>query len=251
MEYAYQHIIDKFIDSFKNKHANDNINVTGILVFGSSLSYKELPQRSDIDLYLVIENNGKRYRGISVIDGIEVDYFVNPIEQLKLDYENTKKAPKKTVLFMLANGKILRDSNKELESFQSEARDFLQSISKNDMPSFMITFTKYFIEDYLKDIYDNLEDQNDFALHYNIDLLCTYLLETICQIHHLTIEKPKYLTKKINDKDPQFVEIYEKVKNAKNNHDAVEQIAQLSEYVLEKLGGKLPNEWEIESPFNI
>jgi hypothetical protein len=114
-------IINKFIKQFKTKHHGDNIEIVGILGFGSRFSKKKLGANSDLDVYVVIENIGKRYRGIMIIDGVEVDYFVNPIEQLRLDWGRVKNnaSTKKTAAYMLRDGKIILDHVGQLAKINS------------------------------------------------------------------------------------------------------------------------------------
>ena len=83
-----KNIIKKFLNQFLQKHTN--VEIEGVLVFGSVLREKYFFERSDVDVYIVIKNN-KRYRGIKVVDGVEIDYFVNPIEQLQKEFEIAKK----------------------------------------------------------------------------------------------------------------------------------------------------------------
>lgn len=243
-------IIEEFIQQFKQKHDKDNINVDGVLLFGSYIKPSQISKLSDLDLYIVIKNNGKRYRGIACIDNIEVDYFVNPIELLKKDFEQALKAPKKTVVFMLAEGQIIQDSNKQLSELQSEALQAIKTLEKEQaqaLPDFMITSTKYFIDDFLKDIRDNYDESDFFALEYNFNLLMNYLLESFCRQKGILLVKPKYQKDKIQKIDSRFVLLFEEVSDAKSKKERMKKIKRLSDYVLDSLGGKLPKEWELES----
>ena len=240
-------IIANFLDFFIKKHENDNIEIEGIILFGSALSVKYFNAHSDVDIYVVIKNSGKRYRGVQVIDGIEVDYFVNPMNQLKMDFEKSLSLDKKTVLFMLADGKIIQDKDDALIRLQQEAKNILQKKTVLSMSDFQITNAKYFIGDYLKDIEDFNENKDVFAWQRSIYLLMNYLLDTFCSYHNIYVTKPKYQKKSLMNVDPKFVKMYEDVSSVLSRDDVNNKIIELSQYVIDDIGGDLPESWEIVS----
>lgn len=244
-------IIEKFIDQFQSKHKKDNIVVEGILLFGSYLNSDQISKNSDLDVYIVIKNNQKRYRGITHIDNVEVDYFINPIKQLRNDFNQNVKSSKKTIVFMLAGGKILKDKRHQLGKLQKEAINILRKEKKQKISAAAVIFTKYFIDDFLKDIQDNYEEKDYFALQYNINLLLNYLIESFCKNKGVLLVKPKYQKNKIKEIDSHFIELFEEVVMTENIGEKIKKITKLSDYVLNDLGGKLPDEWEIESVINL
>jgi len=244
-------IIRKFIKQFIENHKEDNIKIEGIILFGSYAYPKKISKNSDLDLYLVIKNNGKRYRGIKYIDNVEVDYFINPFIQLESDFENAINSSKKTIIFMLADGKILKDSGNKINKLKKRAKELIKKENKQGLPKFMLTFVKYFIDDYLKDIKDNYNEKDFFAWQYNKNLLLNYLIEVFCKNKKILLVKPKYQKEEIKKRDQNFVKLYESISNEKNNQEQMAKIKKLSEYVLDSLGGKLPREWESESQIKL
>ncbi len=240
-------IISSFIKQFEKRHKDKAVEIEGILLFGSSLNPETMSKNSDLDLYLIIKNIGKRYRGVMRIDNTEVDYFVNPIEQLRIDFDNAKKNKKMTVLFMLANGNILKDQNGELSTLKNEAVKFLEEETRKQIPEFQITFIKYFIDDYLKDTEDCYIKKDWFSFQYNIHLLLNYLIEVFCNTNQILLLKPKYQKDEIKKKDNTFVKLYEDVEKATMRKEKIKKLKNLSKYVLSKIGGKLSDEWELES----
>jgi hypothetical protein len=214
------------------------------LVFGSVLRERYFFVRSDVYVYIVIKNNDKRYRGIKVVDGVEIDYFVNPIEQLQKEFEIAKKSQKKTVLFMLANGKIFQDKENQLQELQTEARKIIKN-GPDKMSKYQIHMAKYFISDYMNDIKDTNDEKGDFSWQRNIDLLSDYLVETICKFHRIYITKPKYQKKELEKIDARFVELYEKIANTSSKKEKQKSIEELAQYVVRELGKDLDKEWEI------
>ena len=68
-------VVDGFIQQFRVKHEKDTVDVVAILGFGSSFKNKTVADNSDVDLYVVIKDIGKRYRGVMFVGDVEVDYF--------------------------------------------------------------------------------------------------------------------------------------------------------------------------------
>ncbi len=246
-------IVDKFLQEFLTKHSD--LKVESVLVFGSVLCGEYFFERSDIDLYIVIKNNGKRYRGIMIIDDREVEYFVNPIEQLIGDFENAIKIPasagmtntsQMTILNMLSSSELLQDKYGQVAKLQKRAQDII-NIGGEKMSDYQIHMAKYFINDYMNDLKDSDDNMTDFAWQRNVDLLLNYLVETVCAFHQIHITKAKYQKEELEKVDKEFVALYEKVANTNSKKEKQENIQKLAQYVIEKLGGDLEKEWEIIS----
>lgn len=246
-------IIQKFINQFKTKHAKENIEVVAILCFGSNFNKKKIEANSDLDLYVVIKNIGKRYRGIMFVDNIAVDYFVYPLKQLKADWKKVKSkvSAKQTVAYMLKDGKIILDQNDRLKKLKAEAREFLKNeLDKRTVPKPLLIINKYFINDYLQDIEDSLGDNNIFSWQYNVSLLLNDLIDIFCQFHRIPLVKPKYQSYEIAKKDAKFVEMYKSIAPTSSIRERTKRIRKLALYCLENLGGQLPREWELDRPID-
>lgn len=246
-EVDVQDLITKFLKSFIEQHREDSIDVEGIILFGSALSDKYFYKHSDIDVYVVIKNNKKRYRGIRIIDGIEIDYFVNPIEQLEKDFKMASTSDKKTVLFMLADGKIIEDTNDNLLRLQKSAKDLLNKEKKVEMNDFQILNAKYFINDYIKDIKDSSDNDDIFTWQRNITLLLNYLIDTFSMYNNILVTKPKYQKDDLMSVDNKFVQMYEGIANSQSYNDTEIKIEELAKYVIDNMGGDLQDEWELKS----
>lgn len=247
----YKPIIYKFIRQFKVKHPSENIEVVAILGFGSSFRAKKIRRNSDLDLYVVIKNIGKRWRGIMLVDDAAVDYFVYPLEQLKEDWKKVKDKIilRQTIAYMLSDGRIMMDKGGELKKLQAEAKRFLKSeLTGGAIPYPLLVINKYFINDYLEDIEDSLRDKDIFSWQYNAGLLLNNLIDIFCQFHKIPLVKAKYQNQEIAKKDGKFVELYELIAKASSIKERTKRIKKLVSYCLESLGGKLPREWELERP---
>lgn len=245
-------IIYQFIKQFKERHKKDNsLLVEGILLAGSYAFLTKISKNADLDLFLVINNIGKRYRGMARVGDMEVDFFINPIEQLRADFAKAKDTSNKTMVYALADGKILKDRNKNLEKLKKEAKIFLKDLSRVEVAPPTVTLMRYFIDDYLKDVEDSYLEKDYLAWQYNINLLLNYLIEVFCKNNQILLVKPKYQKGKILEKNPHFVKLYEDVAKASDREDKMAAIKKLSAYVLDNLGGRLPKEWEMESPLKL
>ncbi|MBI2050543.1 MAG: hypothetical protein HYT31_01940 [Parcubacteria group bacterium] len=247
----FKPILDEFIGQFKRKHPKDNIRVLAMLGFGSSFSNKKIRANSDLDLYIVIKDIGKRFRGVMRINGIAVDYFAYPLKQLKADWKKVKNrtAPRLTIAYMLRDGHIILDQNHALRKLRIEAKKFLQHELKNSaIPPNLLVINKYFVNDYLKDIEDSLRDGDAFAWQYNVNLLFKDLIDIFCQFHKIPLVKPKYQKMEIAKRDKKFVRLYESVAGAPSPKEKTKRINALARYCLKTMGGPLPREWELARP---
>lgn len=244
-------LIERFVKVFKDKHPQDSIDVEGIFLTGSFLDPKRFSKNSDMDLFLVLKNIGKRYRGVFHIDGVEIDYFVNSLEQIVNDLEKSKEAPKKIMAHILAGAEIILDKDAELEQLRVRAKELLAQEAGSIMPDFAQIMSKYFIDDYLKDLADSWGDRDIFAWQYNESMFLNYLVEIFCRRENILLVKPKYQKEEIIKKDARFIELYEKVAQASFGEEKNEQIKKLAEYVMDKLGGRLPEDWEMESQVSV
>lgn len=243
--------IDEFIKKFKSRHSKDIIEVLAILGFGSSFKNKKIQDNSDLDLYIVIKDIKKRWRGVMLVGGIVVDYFIYPLEQLKADLNKVKSKiiSKQTIAYILRDSKIILDNTGELKKLRATACNFLKKeISQHTISSAWLVLNKYFIDDYLKDIVDSQRDKDIFAWQYNSNLLLNNLLEIFCQFHKIPLVKPKYQSAEIMKKDTKFVALYSSIAQATTIKEKTKKINQLVFYCFATMDGPLPKEWEIERP---
>lgn len=230
-----------FIKKIKANYGHD---LLGILLTGS-LSKKILSKNSDIDLFILVKDRGKRIRGIEIVNGIEVEYFINPPKQLESDMERERAQQKKITLNIFKDGKILYDKNGSLKKLQKKALLILNE--KSDVSEFNIFSFKYFISDYLKDIDDDLSNKDYIALEYDINLLTLHILEGFCKIKKWPLRKPKYMREDLLKKDRQFARLFENLAKAKRTGGKIRALHRLAKYVLERSGGGLEKTYEIKS----
>lgn len=233
--------LDEFIKLTKEQYKD---KLQGIIVTGSLIK-KQLSKNSDIDVFMLIKDNGKRIRGSKTIDGIEIEYFMNPRRQIEADMAKEIKMSKKITLEILNDGKIVYDKKGDFSVLKNQAQKILKKkliITKLNLFSF-----KYFISDYLKDIEDNYLDKDYLALLHNTTLLLNHIIEGYCKLKNIRYIKPKYLWKEIAKKDKKIIKLMEGIYFAGNPEIKLATIKKLSNYVLKKFGGPLPENYKIEN----
>jgi len=86
LEKRYTCVALKFFKRMKKKH-----NVICLLVTGSYFK-KRLTKKSDLDIFLIADKScSLREKGVMIIDGIKVSYFLNPYWKI-LELLNSEKA---------------------------------------------------------------------------------------------------------------------------------------------------------------
>ncbi len=112
-------IIFNFIDEMKyieNKH------VLGAFFYGSFLTgYNE--KHSDIDIQIIFddENPNRLIRGNKYVDGIRIEYFEKPLEDVYLTIENEYSNQNNASLSIIGTSKILFDKDGSLRKLQDYA----------------------------------------------------------------------------------------------------------------------------------
>jgi predicted nucleotidyltransferase len=113
--------IDKFID--KMGYLN-NEHVLGCFFYGSYLTgYNN--SHSDIDLHIIFDNNDpdRLYRGNEYVDGIRIEYFEKPIEDIYESVDNDFENQSNALLAIIGKGKIIFDKTGDLKKLQDYTLD--------------------------------------------------------------------------------------------------------------------------------
>ncbi len=102
--------LQKFLKKWENKK-----EVIGAIVCGSYITGNP-SKHSDIDLHILLDSDTSwRERGNQIIDGILIEYFVNPIRKHYEYLEDDYKQRSRVNAHMLCTGKVLFDKTGELK----------------------------------------------------------------------------------------------------------------------------------------
>lgn len=112
-------IILKFISKMQYL---ENEHVLGCFFYGSFLTgYNQ--KNSDIDLHIIFDNSDPKHliRGNHHIDGIRIEYFEKPINDIYLSIENDYQNQNNALLSIIGTSKIIFDKCGELQNLQQYA----------------------------------------------------------------------------------------------------------------------------------
>lgn len=118
-------IINKFI---KEMDYLNNEHVLGIFFYGSYLTgYNN--KNSDIDLHIIFDNHNPKHliRGSSYIEGIRIEYFEKPIEDIYLSVDNDYQNQNNAMLSIIGNSKIILDKKGLLKQLQNYTKEKFSS----------------------------------------------------------------------------------------------------------------------------
>ena len=241
---------DKFLEEWKDKDY-----VVGAVVAGSYVTGNPTPN-SDVDIHILLSDDIQwRERGNKIVNGYLIEYFANPLKRQYKYLEEDYKKRTRTTTHMFSNGLILFDKTGEVKKFVSEMKKLdkepFEEVSKEE-----IEMMKYFIWDN----FDNVEGhykagKKGFELVYYNSLYkiyssySKYLGETIVQpqkfYEELVDDKKVFLEKGFRDE--KFCKLIEKSVNEKDKQDLVNNLKELTEYVLEQMGGFEIDGWIVRN----
>lgn len=232
-------LAEKFMEFFLKQ--NEHVNVEGMLIAGSNSKVKDLQFSSDFDVFIVI-NIDKRYRGMMIIDGVEVDYIAISIDRLKTDFQFSLRTPRKVLADMLANGIIVRDPKGILREIKDEAMERI-----NDLPALTVNekmMIRYFLKEHLKTLEININNQ--FIWQYTFNSIMNYVIEVWCRHNRIPLN-PKRVYDILDSVDGKFVELWEKIGNKTDKVAKLFLLKELSSYLMNQMELQFAEEWEIIS----
>jgi hypothetical protein len=233
--------LDKFMESFEYK-----ADVIGILVCGSFVTGTP-SSHSDLDVHIILDESvDYRERGNKIVDGLLIEYFVNPPRQIRSYFKEDYQAIRPMSQTQFATGEIVLDTTGVVAELKQEAIAMIE-LNFKDIHSSAHGLVKYGIWDMLDDLQDMYENERiefDFVYYSNLDELISIYMKQIKQAYnkktilgHLMSEvvRKKYLLNELPD---------ENVKNliqtcivAEGKKDRIESYEKLTNAVLDLMGG--------------
>jgi len=96
----------KFIDSWQFTDDIESVFLTGSHASGNADEF------SDVDLFIILNDNVKwRERGNKMVDGLLVEYFANPVRQVKKHIDECYGNADLIDINMILGGKVILDRN--------------------------------------------------------------------------------------------------------------------------------------------
>ncbi len=244
----WRNVAKEFLESWKKKKEVLGALYSGSRVWGTNDKF------SDIDIHIVLSNSAKyRVRGNEIIDKYLIEYFANPIKQLKEYRKNDFKNYTRIDARMFAYGEIAFDKTGELKKLQDKCKNELKKEFK-DLPKLVLNLSKYELWDEL----DNLRSV-EHSKHYTYSYCYNLLLNKTYSLYRKFLKAesppPAKLNRFFDDSifrkkykmpafpDKKFIALFKKCLQREKLND----ISRLVEYVLEKTGGFKVDGWKLRS----
>ncbi len=248
----WERALHVFLEEWKNRE-----DVIGAIVCGSYVTGDPSPH-SDIDVHLILSDEVNwRKRGNVVVDRYLIEYFANPPKQIKKYFEEDHKNGRPHSMVQFLTGRTVFDKFGEIEILKDEAKVWFNKEYK-ELKNSPLELTKYHLWDTLDNLTDCYEqDRTDFdfvyynALRVLFEEYSNYLRTEIIPIDQIFrfISDPHFLEKYLANPFPdqhfsdQFLQcLTEHEKAAK-----IKMFDELTQYVLDKMGGFNIDGWEIKS----
>jgi hypothetical protein len=234
--------------------------VVGAMVFGSYITGSP-SKRSDIDVHIILSDDVDwRERGNKISNGYLIEYFANPPKQIRGYFQEDLHDHNTMSMVQFITGKTLFDNNGVIHELKVEAADLINN-RQDGLDEAEVELKKYAIWDDMDNLKDCFEQQRaDFNFTYHNSLFrlvtayCTFLkLENVpyYQIHSY-LSKSAYLDKYLKQSfpDEQFKQTFLNAIQEVDRNKMMERYEQLSQHVLNQMGGFEIDGWKLRSPID-
>lgn len=233
--------LQKFVEREKKKPS-----VIGILASGSYV-HSNLDKNSDIDVYIVTKGSKYRERGNTWINGVEIEYFENPVKQIEHYFKEEKQGrDSPATAYMFVYSKVMYKEGAEVDKLIKIAKDILKK-PKEKMKKIEIESAKYSVDDLKKDLEDVYIRKDKFAFNQIANEILNKCLDVFCKVKRVSKRKPKRLFQQLKKLDSRFAKLYSKALMNKRMKRKYERVVDLVNYTEYLLGGKRPKEWKLRS----
>ena len=225
LESALRATTDKLLSEFGD-------DLLGILL-GGSMAYGTPMPNSDLDLYVLIRSSWRQRRN-ELVEGVEVEMLVNPVEQIHRELLARQPA----TVEMFARGRAVHDPSGVIREQMQLARQM--AAEPRDHPGQSeLYFLRYRPSDLLKDV----EDLLDVDPH-GAELLTGLAVHRIIEAHwHLqgrSAPKPKHALQALRDDAPDVARLAELALDTDLPlRQRAEHLRRLCQDILEPVGGIL------------
>ncbi|WP_099212007.1 nucleotidyltransferase domain-containing protein [Thermococcus henrietii] len=148
---------------------------TAILTGSYALSLQT--SRSDVDVYIILSDEvGWRERGNVFVDGFLIEYFANPVRQIRRYLEEELAQNSRSTARIILTGKVLFDKRGIAEALRAEAEEYMRKPFPKPDPV-KVELAKYFLWDALDSLKD-AEERGDPSYAYLYHLALRRALES-------------------------------------------------------------------------
>lgn len=236
----YEKAAHKFLKKYKNKKSYLGAVLCGSYVMGNETKY------SDVDLHIIMDDTfDHRERGNKVIDGLIIDYFINPVKRFEKYIEADRNLRVKYVSHMFKTGKIIDDTDKKVyhlkKELEKEFKKRFPPLKKAEIEGY-----KYFMMDSYKNLKEKAKDFDFLFVYYHYlnyvrESYLKYLRVEVGAIRNAASyiydkkKREKYLVEDIKDK--KFKTLFKKCLKQEDSNKMLENIKKLRDHVVKEMGG--------------
>lgn len=156
----WKNVLEKFISEYRDKDY-----VIGAILCGSYAT-GNYTKRSDIDVHIMTKNISYKQRGNVIIDGIMIEYFMNPLSEvykyLENDYKNRRRLADAN---MYVNGVVLFDKNGDIEKLRDDSKRYYE-VEFDEPDKDTVMCNNYVCWDLLDEINDRIDNNEEYDLLY-------------------------------------------------------------------------------------
>ncbi len=244
MDERFRNALDLFASRMRR-----NRRVIAIIATGSVIHSKP-DKNSDLDVFVLLDKSKTRERGNTWIDGVEVEYFANPVNQVRYELKAERASNSAATAYMFAKGMVIFKKNKIVDSLVKEARSILAAKPKA-IGAEQRENGKYYIDDGKKDLEDLYLRRNLFAFHRSANGLLEVCLNLFYVCKQARGTKNKNLEAHLKRIDPKFAHLFVKATTASTMAEKYRAVNNVAGYVEKLLGGPRSKEWKLRGPLSL
>jgi hypothetical protein len=203
------------------------------LLFAGSAAYGTPMPNSDVDLYVLIEPNWRQRRN-RFIQGVEVEMFINPVAQIRREFDEGQWA----TVDMFSRGRVHYDPTGVVAQLAEDAKRIAAEPPETPGDS-ELYFIRYRPSDLVRDVED-LVEYDRAAAEMLLGVAIQTALEAHWQIRGLHPPKPKRLLEAFRSDAPELVPHVDHITDVSHKlEDRIARLRDLCERVLEPVGGMM------------
>jgi hypothetical protein len=230
--------LEKFIAPYKR-----NPSVIGIILTGSVV-HSRRDKNTDFDVHIVIDRSDWRERGNVWINNVEIEYFINPVRQIRRYFKNQRAGAS---AHMFAHSVILYKKGGILEKLIAEAREVLQNMPA-PITKVQRELARYGLDDQRKDLEDVYLRRDWFAFERISASTLDSCLDAFEKVKRLRGEKSKRLEQYLYRADPAFAKMFVQATLERDYDKRLHAVYKIVAYTEKLLGGGRPKNWKLRGP---
>jgi predicted nucleotidyltransferase len=227
MRERFERALEVVTERLKDEFGNDLLG----LLFAGSAAYGTPMKTSDLDLFVLIKPSWRQRRNL-VVEGVEVELFINPVQQIRKEMGGNYNA----TIEMFAKGRIVYDPQGLIAELVSEARQIREQPPQPPEDTYHI---RYAPADALRDAED-LADVDPQAASLQLSVALRETLEAMFRREGKRPPKAKYLLQKVAEHAPDIANDARRILDGSQPIALrIELLRTLAERILAPVGGLL------------